>query len=699
MNNPNTPEDPSQPPPPSVTRPPVGKPKLKLTPKSGKKLGTKPSLKMSGKKPVQMTQPPFKKAPQLTPNVSNDESTDEKSGVTPPLSPLPTSSLDLGEDNKEKVSESPNPHEQTGVSNEPPVSAIPPAPPILEKVEGVLPPPPSLGESSSAEDEETKDAEGQNVDGDVADSNEPPVSAIPPAPPILEKVEGVLPSPPLLGESKDSSEVGKGTGFFNSSSDENLTDNGPELQSSSNENLPVNSEESNDAEKSAPPESEDQDDLEGLEQEGGDQEKTMTPFEISESFRNLKINIMMVKGKLKEISENDQSDVLTSLNSQIETLETKFLNSEEKREENKKIILSLVDEIQDFKKKENKESSVEIDHEIFKETTQKLDALISDKESTLELINSLKEKIENLELKINESEKKSTVATDNSTLEDNILEIFDKIDDINSDKSEFKSKIANIESKLEDEVLGTNEEIPPPPPSEDPSSSGLSTRVEDLEDIINDATSAIHELSEEFHSFQDETKEFNEKSSPSSENPENFSELEKTINEIRSQMDDLSVEPPPPPPISESSSEESNQELIDTVQNLEKRMSNFHHQLQSEIDELKGADSSESNVVNSEMSNADKSDSGEDSKYDDKNNEDKVLFDSDSSDEIVVFEVISNGNDSNPIVRIGKFEKSYAEWYDIWQLTIPKTDLENEVFNYVSKSKEFEELHWKLLGL
>ena len=42
-----------------------------------------------------------------------------------------------------------------------------------------------------------------------------------------------------------------------------------------------------------------------------------------------------------------------------------------------------------------------------------------------------------------------------------------------------------------------------------------------------------------------------------------------------------------PPPISEPSNEGVNQKLIDTVENLEKRVSNFRYQLQSEIDELK----------------------------------------------------------------------------------------------------------------
>ena len=72
----------------------------------------------------------------------------------------------------------------------------------------------------------------------------------------------------------------------------------------------------------------------------------MTPFEISENFRNLKINIMMVKGKLKEIREKEESSDLTSIHSQIEAIEEKFSASEEKREENKKIILSLIDKFE-----------------------------------------------------------------------------------------------------------------------------------------------------------------------------------------------------------------------------------------------------------------------------------------------------------------------------------------------------------------
>ena len=55
----------------------------------------------------------------------------------------------------------------------------------------------------------------------------------------------------------------------------------------------------------------------------------------------------------------------------------------------------------------------------------------------------------------------------------------------------------------------------------------------------------------------------------SSENSGNLSGLENTINELKSQIEELSVEPPPPP-ISEPSNEGVNQKLIDTVENLEK---------------------------------------------------------------------------------------------------------------------------------
>ena len=52
-------------------------------------------------------------------------------------------------------------------------------------------------------------------------------------------------------------------------------------------------------------------------------------------------------------------------------------------------------------------------------------------------------------------------------------------------------------------------------------------------------------------------------------------------------MDDLSVEPPPPPTIKESKNEDANQQLNHSIENLQKRISNFEHRLDSEIDELK----------------------------------------------------------------------------------------------------------------
>jgi DNA repair exonuclease SbcCD ATPase subunit len=338
----------------------------------------------------------------------------------------------------------------------------------------------------------------------------------------------------------------------------------------------------------------DEEDVDEFEEEDDEEESNadedsseMTPFEISENFRNLKVNIVMIKAKLKEISEDENSTNNSNFSEQIGDLENKFSESEQKREENKKIILSLMDEIHDLKKREREESTAESEKENSPEISEKIDALLSDKESTIETINLLKEEFKVVQSKIDELQNNSSETVDISSLETNIKQVFDKIDDINSDKSEFKSKIANIESKLEDENFRTNEEIPPPPPAEDPSSSGLTTRVEDLEEIINDATSAIHELSEEFHSFQDEMKELNQESSPTSEKSENFSELEKSIDELRSQMDDLSVEPPPPPPISETINEGASQQLLKSVEELEMQMTDFRKQVHSEIAEFK----------------------------------------------------------------------------------------------------------------
>ena len=43
--------DSNNPPPSGITCPPIGKPKLRLTPKGGKKQGTRPSMKLGGNKP------------------------------------------------------------------------------------------------------------------------------------------------------------------------------------------------------------------------------------------------------------------------------------------------------------------------------------------------------------------------------------------------------------------------------------------------------------------------------------------------------------------------------------------------------------------------------------------------------------------------------------------------------------------------
>ena len=85
--------DPNNPPPSGITRPPIGKPKLRLTPKGGKKQGTRPSMKLGGNKPLPVTQPPFKKPlatpPVETPAVSPDQLQTEAS--TEDLPPAPQS--------------------------------------------------------------------------------------------------------------------------------------------------------------------------------------------------------------------------------------------------------------------------------------------------------------------------------------------------------------------------------------------------------------------------------------------------------------------------------------------------------------------------------------------------------------------------------------------------------------------------------
>ena len=446
---------------------------------------------------------------------------------------------------------------------------VPPPAPIMDSAEGSLPPPPVLGESTETTEESSEDEE-------ESDSEE----SVPPPPPIMDSAEGSLPPPPVLGESTETTEESGSSLKEGTHTDEDSAD------MDSPKSLEDEFEDDDEDDEEDVDEFEEEDDEE--ESNADEDSSEMTPFEISENFRNIKINIVMIKGKLKEISEDENLTNNSDFSEQIEDLENKFSESEQKREENKKIILSLMDEIHDLKKREREESTAESEKENSSEISEKLDALLSEKELTNETINLLKEEFKVVQSKIEELQNNSPETVDISSLETNIKQVFDKIDDINSDKSEFKSKIANIESKLEDEKLITNEEIPPPPPAEDPSSSGLTTRVEDLEDIINDATSAIHELSEEFHSFQDEMKELNQESSPTSEKSENFSELEKSIDELRSQMDDLSVEPPPPPPIQDEANDEgASQQLLKSVEELEIQMTDFRKQVHSEIAEFK----------------------------------------------------------------------------------------------------------------
>ena len=507
-----------------------------------------------------------------------------------------------------------------------------------------MPAPPSLGESSESTEGST-DSES-SIESSEEKEEEPPASdASPPPPPVLGAGEGILPAPPSLGESSESTE---------GSTEPEGVSSDKDLEESTSSGF---------------------DDPEGDSLDDSNQDESdMTPFEISENFRNLKLNIVMVKAKLKEISENEETVDLSSVKSQITDLSDKLSESEEKREENKKIILSLMDEIESFKKREDNKLDNSLADENLSELNEKIDTLFTEKESNNDSLSQLKENLKSVESKIEELQKHSSESNNTSSTEENIKDIFDKLDNINSDKSEFKSKIANIESKLENFDLST---------TEGSVESSLSSRVEDLEEIINDATTTIHDLSEEFHSFQDETKKLNEKLSPSSDKSE-ISELEKAIDSIRSKIDDLSVEPPPPPPLPDNFNSEEHQGLSDTVENLEKRMSNFRAELKAEISEIR----EESNELKS---------NNENQHIDDEIN--PQTFAEESPNRLNHdFEVLSELPDANPIVRIGKYDKTYKEWYVIWQLTIPRTDLEKELFNYVSKSQEFESLHWKLKG-
>ena len=104
MTDQENPENSSFKPKSGFTPPPSGKPKFKLTPKSGNKPGTKPSIKLSGSKTIPITQPPFAKVP--------------------PPSPSPSTELPL------------------------PTSTIPPSPPNFESKEETLLPPPLIDGSS-----------------------------------------------------------------------------------------------------------------------------------------------------------------------------------------------------------------------------------------------------------------------------------------------------------------------------------------------------------------------------------------------------------------------------------------------------------------------------------------------------------------------------------------------------------------------
>ena len=251
---------------------------------------------------------------------------------------------------------------------------------------------------------------------------------------------------------------------------------------------------------------EDVHDLNDQQVEEDEKTEEMTPFEISENFRNLKINIMMIKGKLKEVDEGKSSDNSSSISTQIEKIVTQLDELKLSSSRNLEKLKSEID------------SNGSIEHITpLKEQLVKLEERFEDSLSN-SAIKSNSDSINVLESKVSTLENEKDEDGEISSVANNVEEIFAKIEDLSAEKSDLKSKIVNLESNLSklskivsnDDSLPHDLEPPPPPPliqNDGLSSSEIENRLHDVEETIDDITHVVEGLTNEVHEIEEKIKD------------------------------------------------------------------------------------------------------------------------------------------------------------------------------------------------
>lgn len=248
----------------------------------------------------------------------------------------------------------------------------------------------------------------------------------------------------------------------------------------------------------------------------------MTPFEISENFRNLKINIMMVKGSVKELSaeleemrgdssgQSGESESTQEIESKLSELSEQFSSSESVLSQNSAELQNLSEQFQILKS-----SCAEVEDLVRASDPDADEDGVGNLESLESSLESLKQELAESESKREENKKvmlslldqfndfksKQAEVSDDGKQSDDIPQndvsnsLQSLTERMESLESEVSGKLEEVTEKVSE--LGNAEEPPPPPPVLAFDGS------EEIHELNAKLTSSIDSLEERVSKIQD----------------------------------------------------------------------------------------------------------------------------------------------------------------------------------------------------
>jgi DNA repair exonuclease SbcCD ATPase subunit len=266
----------------------------------------------------------------------------------------------------------------------------------------------------------------------------------------------------------------------------------------------------------------------------------------------LKSSFSEVQDFVQEEKDNKAESVddseIPAIKSSIEELRGELDQSESSREENKKLLLSLLDE--KFKSYSDK-MSAEAD-----------DSAGSDEQKDLEdKLSVVSEKIEELSEKINEIEDSEPPPPPPSS---------DAEDELTEKVSTISEKIEELSEKI-NEIEGL--EPPPPPPVSDQPAGAAGD--------FDEVKQSIELLAQRVESVESSQRQTEDDGSGKSSETIDASDLSLQIKELSDRLNEIEgAEPPPPPPVSDIAHDGgANEEINSSLQKLAERIDS----LQAEV--------------------------------------------------------------------------------------------------------------------